>query len=162
MDRINELWVAKVKDYCLKYDIPLDYLSDIINEPKVVPMIRGKAFEISAMLRIREILPSETWFVDKPSMNAQFGFHDIDVRVIHKPTRKIISIECKLAGKGNFRMLPNGDVQIKVKCMRSRTLGAAKVAELSKKMNIDEHLLAIHNDQYLPTDFEKFSYQYPK
>lgn len=150
----NKVWISKVRNYCLKYDIPLTYLADIINEPKVVPMIRGKAFEFSAMLRLQEILSPDIWLVDKPSMNAQFGFHDIDVRVIHKPTRNIISVECKLAGKGNYKSLPNGDTQIKVKCMRSRTLGASKVGELSKKMGIDEQLLSVHNDQYLPTDFE--------
>ena len=38
--------------------------------------------------------------------------------------------------------------------MRSRTLGPAKVRELAPKLGIDEEVLAIHNDQYLPADFD--------
>jgi hypothetical protein len=150
----NLTWIEKIKQYCLKYDIPLSYLAEILNEPKVIPMVRGKAFEFSALLRLQQILPTTEWIVDKPAVNAQFGLHDVDIRVIHKPTRKIIRVECKLAGKGNFRLQKDGSTAIKVKCMRSRTLGTAKVAELSKKIGISEALLSVHNDQYLPTDFD--------
>ena len=38
--------------------------------------------------------------------------------------------------------------------MRSRTLGTAKVKELAPKFGISEKVLAIHNDQYLPADFD--------
>jgi hypothetical protein len=150
----NLTWIEKIKQYCLKYDIPLSYLAEILNEPKVIPMVRGKAFEFSALLRLQQILPTTEWIVDKPAVNAQFGLHDVDIRVIHKPTRKIIRVECKLAGKGNFRLQKDGSAAIKVKCMRFRTLGTAKVAELSKKIGISEALLSVHNDQYLPTDFD--------
>ena len=149
----NKTWIEKVESYCIKYNIPLTYLAEIINEPKVVPMIRGKAFEFSAMLRLQEIL-SPNWLVDKPVMNAQFGFHDMDVRVKHVATGKTIGIECKLAGKDNFKKLKNGTYQIRVKCMRSRTLGDAKVKELAPKIGVDFDLLKIHNDQYVPENFD--------
>jgi hypothetical protein len=148
------LWIERIKSYCEKYNIPLTYLPDIINDPKVIPMIRGKAFEFSAVLRLQNILPESEWTVDKPVMNAQFGLHDMDVRVIHKATQMVIGVECKLSGKGTFRTLKNGDNTIRVKCMRSRTLGENKANDLAAKLNIDNQLLKAHNDQYLPTDFD--------
>ncbi len=87
-------------------------------------------------------------------MNAQIGFHDIDVRVLHKPTKKIVRVECKLAKKGGYRLFTDGHSGIRVKCMRSRTLGPAKVKELAPKFDITEKVLAVHNDQYLPADFD--------
>ena len=41
-----------------------------------------------------------------------------------------------------------------MKCMRSRTLGISKVAALAPKLGISEDVLTIHNDQYLPEDFD--------
>lgn len=149
----DDKWIDKIQQFCLKYDIPLSYLPEIIAEPKVIPMIRGKAFEFSAMLRLQKILPLSDWIVDKPVMNAQFGIHDMDVRVIHKATKKIIGIECKLAGKGTFKDTKDGGYQVKVKCMRSRTLGENKVKELAPKIGVTETLLQVHNDQYIPSDF---------
>lgn len=147
-------WEEKVKACCEKYNIPLPYLAETLYEPKVVPMIRGKAFEFSVMLVLQEILSKDKWQVDKPMMNAQTSFHDVDVRVVHKPTKKIISIECKLSKKGGYRLFPDGHSEIRVKCMRSRTLGTSKVKELAPKLGVSEKALSIHNDQYLPADFD--------
>ena len=151
---MSDMWEQKVEEYCKKYNIPILYLAETLYEPKVVPMIRGKAFEFSVMIVLQKILPQDEWSVDKPIMNAQIGFHDIDVRVTHKPTGKIIRVECKLAKKGGYRLLRDGHSEIRVKCMRSRTLGPAKVKELAPKFDIPEKVLAIHNDQYLPADFD--------
>jgi hypothetical protein len=147
-------WKDKVIEFCNKYNIPLFYLAETMYEPKVVPMIRGKAFEFSAMIILQEILSKDEWEVSKPVMNAQIGFHDIDVRVFHKPTEKVVCVECKLAKKGGYRLFADGHSEIRVKCMRSRTLGPAKVKELAPKFGIKEYVLAIHNDQYLPEDFD--------
>ena len=154
MPNNNEKWIEQVRQFCLNYNIPLEYLSEILSEPKVIPMIRGKAFEFSAMLLLQNILPKSDWVVDKLVMNAQFGFHDMDVRITHKRTQKVIGVECKLAAKGSFQILKNEDAQIKVKCMRSRTLGDSKVKELAPKIGVSEALLKIHNDQYIPSDFD--------
>ncbi len=151
---MSKSWEEKVKEYCEKYNIPVLYLAETLYEPKVVPMIRGKAFEFSVMMVLQEILPKDEWQVDKPMMNAQIGLHDIDVRVLHKPTKKIISVECKLSKKGGYRLFNDGHSEIRIKCMRSRTLGTAKVKELAPKFGVTEKVLAIHNDQYLPTDFD--------
>ncbi|MBI2454437.1 MAG: restriction endonuclease [Parcubacteria group bacterium] len=149
-----KIWEEKVREYCEKYNIPVLYLAETLYEPKVVPMVRGKAFEFSVMMVLQKILPKNEWRVDKPIMNAQTSFHDIDVRVIHKPTKKIIRVECKLAKKGGYRLFADGHSEIRVKCMRSRTLGLAKVKELAPKLEISEKVLAVHNDQYLPGDFD--------
>lgn len=147
-------WEEKVAAYCEKYNIPVLYLAETLYEPKVVPMIRGKAFEFSVMMALQEILPTAEWLVDKPVMNAQTGFHDIDVRVLHKPSNKKIGVECKLAKKGGYRLFSDGHSEIRVKCMRSRTLGPAKVKELAPKLGVSEKVLSVHNDQYLPADFD--------
>lgn len=149
-----EDWKEKVKKYCEKYNIPILYLAETLYEPKVVPMIRGKAFEFSVMMALQKILPQKDWEVKKEVMNAQLGFHDVDVMVVHKPTKKAIHVECKLAKKGGYRLFPDGHSEIRVKCMRSRTLGSSKVKELAPKLGVSEKSLAVHNDQYLPADFD--------
>ncbi len=151
---MNKTWQKKVQEYCEKYNIPVSYLAETMYEPKVVPMIRGKAFEFSVMMALQKILPKNEWEVNKEIMNAQLGFHDVDVRVFHKPTKKVVRVECKLAKKGSYRLFPDGHSEIRVKCMRSRTLGPTKVKELAPKLGVSEKVLAIHNDQYLPSDFD--------
>ncbi|HAH04215.1 TPA: restriction endonuclease [Candidatus Komeilibacteria bacterium] len=147
-------WQQKIKQYCEKYNIPVLYIAETMYEPKVVPMIRGKAFEFSVMITLQKVLQEDEWEVNKPIMNAQIGFHDVDVRIFHKPTKKVLRVECKLAKKGGYRLFPDGHSEIRVKCMRSRTLGPKKVKELAPKFGIEEKVLAIHNDQYLPSDFD--------
>ena len=147
-------WEQKVVEYCEKYNIPILYLANTLYEPKVVPMIRGKAFEFSVMLALQEILPSNEWNVDKQAMNAQIGYHDVDVRVFHKSTGQVVRVECKLAKKGGYRLFADGHSEIRVKCMRSRTLGAAQVKRLAPKFGVTEKVLTVHNDQYLPNDFD--------
>ncbi len=149
----NELY-ENLYAYCQKYDIPIEYLPEILLEPKVIPMIRGKAFEFTVLKALRQILPTDVWLVDKPMVNAQFGLHDTDVRIVHKPTGKIISAECKLVGKGTFKLNKDASVQARVKCMRSRTLGESKIKELAPKLGVSEDLLKVHNDQYVPADFQ--------
>lgn len=147
-------WKRKIIDFCNHYNIPINFLAEILNEPKVVPMIRGKAFEFSAYEKLLEILDKEIWLVEKPTMNAQFGFHDEDVRVTHIETGGVISIECKLAAKGRFRKSRDNSFSIPVKCMRSRTLGDARIAQLAPIIGVTEPVLKVHNDQYVPSDFD--------
>ena len=151
---MNKSWQTKISEYCKKYNIPIFYLAETMYEPKVIPMIRGKAFEFSVMMVLQKTLPKKEWEVKKEIMNAQLGFHDVDVMVIHKPTKRIIRVECKLAKKGSYRSFSDGHSEIRVKCMRSRTLGSSKVKELAPKLGVSEKSLAVHNDQYLPADFD--------
>ncbi len=149
-----ESWVDKIKTYCEKYNIPIEHLYDTINEPKVIPMIRGKAYEFSVAIILEDVLNSKIWEISKPYMNAQTGLHDIDVQVKHLPTQKTISLECKLAAKGRFRKVSNSTYKINIKCMRSRTLGESMVKEAAPKIGVYPPVLAVHNDQYWPNEFD--------
>lgn len=147
-------WQQKITEYCERYNIPILYLADTLYEPKVTPMIRGKAFEYSAIMILRDVLPKNEWKVYKVSVGEEISFHDTDVRLFHKRTGKAIRIECKLAKKEGYRLRADGHSEIFIKCMRSRTLGIAKVKELAPKLGIGEKALAVHNDQYVPADFD--------
>jgi len=147
-------WQKDIEIFCTHYNIPVEYLASTLNEPKVVPMIRGKAFEFSVLKKLKELLPTSKWNVQKNLVNAQLGSHDEDVAIIHKESKTRSSVECKLAGKGRFKKLHNGDFVINVKCMRSRTLGENIVRRLAPQLGITEKLLNIHNDQYRFNDFD--------
>lgn len=147
-------WQQKLEEYCQKYNIPISYLADTLYEPKVVPMIRGKAFEYTVMLALIGILPQNEWKVSKAGIVEEIGFHDTDIRLFHKRTGKVIRLECKLAKKEGYRLFPDGHSEIRVKCMRSRTLGAAKVKEIAPKLGVSEEALSVHNDQYVSADFD--------
>ena len=147
-------WQEKIEEYCNKYNIPLLYLADTLYEPKVIPMIRGKSFEFSVIMTLQGILPKNEWKVYKVSISEELSFHDTDVRTFHKRTGKGIRVECKLAKKEGYSRRADGHSEIYVKCMRSRTLGFAKVKELAPKLGVAEQSLAVHNDQYLSADFD--------
>ena len=142
-------------NFCKEYNIPFNHLGSILADPKVIPMIRGKAFEFSVCDYLKELLDQEKWRVSKPFLNPQFNSHDEDVLVEHVKTGEKISIECKLSAKGGYRYHKTQKTSvIRVKCMRSRTLGVEMAKALAKIRNLDEKSLNIHNDQYLPGDFD--------
>lgn len=149
----QQIWINAIEEYCQTYNIPIKYLAETLKDPKVIPMIRGKAFEFSVILKLESILSNSKSKIEKPFLNPQLGSHDRDVLLTHIRTGKQISIECKLSAKGSFKKTKS-DYQIKVKCMRSRTLGAEQVKRLAIQRGVTEEQLAIHNDQYLPSDFD--------
>ena len=51
--------------YCKKYNIRLEDFFQILNDQKVIPMLRGKAAEYDAVFALRQILPSQVWIVNK-------------------------------------------------------------------------------------------------
>lgn len=148
-----EHWQTNLIAYCERYNIPLFYLAEIIDDPKVIPMIRGKAFEFTVAEKLQGMLEPSVWSITKPQINAQTGLHDIDVQVTHLPTNKTIRLECKLAKKGSCHVDGNYTT-ILVKCMRSRTLGEEMIERLSPKIGIAKDVLRVHNDQYLQRDFD--------
>lgn len=158
----EELWINEIRQYCRSLNISTNDLYKIVTDLKVAPMIRGKAFEFSAYSTFKQILPSDNWTVTKPVMNAQSGNHDIDIMLQHNQTGKIISVECKLAGKGMFNVAKKsqdgfaqkGDYLIKVKCMRSRTTKTPeKVNSLAKKLGVSPEMFIAHSDQYRISNF---------
>ncbi|MHC5595598.1 MAG: hypothetical protein ACYTXC_06470 [Nostoc sp.] len=158
----EEKWINDIRKYCQSLNISINDLYKIVTDLKVSPMIRGKAFEFSTYSRLKQILPGQKWMVTKPMMNAQTGTHDIDIKLEHKDTRKIISIECKLAKKGDFKVLKQnksglgqkGDYLIPVKCMRSRTTKSNdKALAAANKFNVSLDAFITHSDQYRTSSF---------
>ncbi|HDY7979739.1 hypothetical protein [Vibrio vulnificus] len=149
----SEKWIDELKTFCNRYDFNPRYLAESINDPKVIPMIRGKAFEFSAKEALQKVLNVEQYTVTNPRMNAQTGNHDIDVKIADTLNNVNFSIECKLSGKGSFKT--NGTTaSSKVKCMRSRTLGPSEIARRAGNNKVLADTLAIHNDQYQAEDFD--------
>lgn len=149
------MWIEKIQDYCRQYNIPIEYFPELISDPKVVPMIRGKAFEFSVLIALRYLLDSKNWQIEKLNINAQSTIPDEDLTITHIPTGKNFTIECKLSAKEKYDLIPKyGLFKIQVKCMRSRTLGEEKVKTLAPLWGLSESILKVHNDQYLPKDFD--------
>jgi hypothetical protein len=111
--------------YCKKFNIPLEYLFEILEDQKVTPMIRGKAMEYNAYLLLEKILPKTEWGVQKLNLNAQPGLYDEDISVTHRRTGIILKVESKSAVRASIndgrrsRLL--NVPHFKVKCHRSRS-----------------------------------------
>jgi hypothetical protein len=61
----------KLLKYCKKFNIPLRFLFEILEDQKVTPMIRGKVMEYNAFLLLDRILPHATWSIQKLNLNPQ-------------------------------------------------------------------------------------------
>ncbi|MBC6407700.1 MAG: hypothetical protein GDA40_06015 [Rhodobacteraceae bacterium] len=129
-----------IKEYCSTYNIPRENLLDILEDQKVLPMIRGKATEYIGAAVLRRVLDPRDWVVDKLNLNPQAGsLHDEDISVTYRRSGKRLKVETKNAVRGSFTMgtrktpLPH----FKVKCHKSRS-----------------HLKRATNDRYLVGDFD--------
>ncbi len=150
-------WLKKLYKVCSEYNLEIETLADTINDPKVIPMLRGKAFEFTAGNIISQNLPSNRYKASNPRLNAQSTMKDVDIELEDLIAKKKYSIECKLSAKGSFRNSIRGNenlVSMRVKCMRSRTLGEVAAKKKAQDIGIDQNILMIHNDQYIATDFD--------
>lgn len=115
----------RVLNYCEKFNVPLDYLFEILEDQKVTPMIRGKAMEYNAYLLLDSALPKAVWSVQKLNLNAQTGLHDEDISITHRRTGVILKVESKSAVRGSIkdgkRSRKYDIPHFKVKCHRSRS-----------------------------------------
>jgi hypothetical protein len=123
-----------IEGFCQRYSIPLEFFHDIINDQKVLPMLRGKGLEYSAYLAISQELDSNEWTVHKLNSNPQPGSPDKDISVIHRRTGIELGIESKSAVRGSMSSgarakLHKGQPHFKVKCHRSRS--SIKLADTS-------------------------------
>lgn len=114
------------EEYCKKYFIPEEYLWEILDDSKVVPMIRGKATEYSAYLFLDTHLDKHKFSVEKLNLNAQPGAYDEDVSITHRSTGIRMKVEVKNACRGDFSdgkrtKVLKGIPHFKVKCHRSRS-----------------------------------------
>lgn len=146
-------WLEELEGFCKRYNLNIKHLKDILNDPKVIPMIRGKSFEFTVKDYLSNIL-SDKYLVTNPRLNAQTGLNDIDVYIINQETNRAYSIECKLSSKGSFRLNISSNPYLKVKCMRSRTLGREAALQRSKSTKISFDSLMVHNDQYTAKEFD--------
>lgn len=145
--------VARLKDYCEKYDIPLGNIVDVISDLKVIPMIRGKAFEFTAAQLLTNEL-TEEWTVKTPNINPQEGAHEADLIASRLNQAGRIRVECKLAKNDSFRLI-GGHAQLRVKCMRSRTVGHDIVADRkASHYKISSAMIKAHADNYREDDFD--------
>ena len=132
-----------VRDYCRRYNIPLENLVDILEDQKVLPMIRGKATEFVAAAFLRKTLNYREWQVQKLNLNAQGAMSDEDISITFARTGHRFKVESKSAVRGSFRLgTPRTKIKVphfKVKCHRSRSY----IAKASTT-----------NDRYLADDFD--------
>lgn len=132
---------ASIQEYCSTYNIPEENFLDILEDQKVLPMIRGKATEYIGAAVIKMTLNPRDWSVEKLNLNPQTGMSDEDISVTYMRTGRRLKAETKNAVRASF-VLGTSRTRIKsphfkVKCHRSR----------SNKSNI-------HNDRYEAGDFD--------
>lgn len=115
----------KILEYCKKFQIPVEYLFEILEDQKVTPMIRGKAMEYNAYLMLDKILPGHIWSVQKLNLNPQQNTIDEDISITHRRSGIILKVESKSAVRGSFsdgkRARYIKEPHFKVKCHRSRS-----------------------------------------
>ena len=133
----------KIIEYCKIYNVPIEYLFEILEDQKVVPMIRGKATEYNVYKFLENNLSKYTWSIQKLNLNAQNGLHDEDISLTHRKSGIILKVESKNACRGSFsdgiRCRVIKEPHFKVKCHRSRS--NIKLADSS-------------NDRYSVDDFD--------
>ena len=112
-----------IAEYCETYNIPKENLLDILEDQKVIPMIRGKATEYIGAAVLKKALDPRDWVVEKLNLNPQPGQYDEDVSVTFRRTGHRLKAEMKNAVRGSFRMKTRGSPapQFKVKCHKSRS-----------------------------------------
>lgn len=128
-----------IREYCATYNIPQENLLDILEDQKVLPMIRGKATEYIGAVVLRQVLDHRDWSVDKLNLNPQPGANDEDVSITYRRTGKRLKAETKNAVRGSFKLETRSTPapHFAVKCHRSRS-----------------HMGRENNDRYLISDFD--------
>ena len=137
---------SNILTYCKKFNVPLDYLFEILEDQKVTPMIRGKAMEYNMYLKLDSLLPRVTWSVQKLNLNAQTGTSDEDISVTHRRTGVILKVESKSTVRNSFHPGNSRTTikvpHLKVKCHRSRS---NKKLESNDRYSVDAFDVIITN-----------------
>ena len=132
--------------YCSEYYIPVQYLMEILEDQKVLPMIRGKASEYNAYLYLRDNLDPMIWDVQKLNLNAQNDMNDEDVSITHRRTGIRLKMEVKNAVRGSFRDGTRG--------RREQRIGIPYFAVKCHKSRSNTKKLSTTNDRYLLGEFD--------
>lgn len=137
-DDANRLY-ASINEYCESYNIPRENLLDILEDQKVLPMIRGKATEYIGAAALRQTLDQRDWIVEKLNLNPQPGARDEDVRITYRRTGNSLKAETKNAVRGSFTIGTRGikAPHFAVKCHKSRS-----------------NFIKKHNDRYEVGEFD--------
>lgn len=153
--------MKKLEQYCREYQVPMEYLFEILEDQKVVPMIRGKATEYNVYLYLKNHLEADrVWSVEKLNLNAQSGEnYDEDVSITHRKTGIRLKVECKNAVRGSISggTKQHPEPHFKVKCHRSRSNMQKDVA-LNDRYVVGEFDLLVCNTLnaiYLGNTIEK-------
>ena len=113
-----------IKEYCERFNIPVENLMDILEDQKVLPMIRGKATEYIATAVLKKML-GRNWHVQKLNLNAQPGTYDEDISITHSKTGYRLKVEAKSAVRGSFKLgtarMIIKEPHFRVKCHKSRS-----------------------------------------
>lgn len=130
---------ASIREYCDTYNIPRENLLDILEDQKVLPMIRGKATEFIGAAVLKQALDPRDWDVQKLNLNPQPGKYDEDLSITYLRTGDRLKAETKNAVRGKFSL---GTRKTKVphfsvKCHKSRS-----------------NFTKVHNDRYEVGDFD--------
>lgn len=173
-----------VRAYIEEKRIPLDHFIEVIDDSKVIPMLRGKGVEYSAkdaiQMALEQYAPG-TWLVEKKNLNAQPGMPDEDITItnITYPKYPII-VEAKSASLGTLTRGVKTKkagykkvVHYQVKCHRSRVnhtlaleLAEEELAAEKLKNSMEESIPEItpskkgkkkktgHGDRYKIGDFD--------
>jgi len=133
---------AGITEYCRTYNIPRGDLLEILEDQKVLPMIRGKATEYIGTAVLSQTLDPMEWIVNKLNLNPQTrGGFDEDVSIPFRRTGQRFKAETKNAVRGSFKL--RGQIvkapHFSVKCHRSRS-------NLTRQSTT--------NDRYLVGDFD--------
>jgi DNA adenine methylase len=131
----------EIARYCDTYLIPRDRLLDILEDQKVLPMIRGKATEYMAAAFAKKSLNRREWNVEKLNLNPSGTAKDEDIRITFRRTGEQLRAETKNAVRGSFKLGPRCKVTVphfRVKLHKSRSHKGREVT----------------NDQYLADEFD--------
>ena len=91
-----------IREYCNTYNIPQENLLDILEDQKVLPMIRGKATEYIGAVILRQTLDERDWLVEKLNLNPQTNTYDEDISITYRRTGRRLKTETKNAVRGKF------------------------------------------------------------
>ena len=114
---------AGITEYCRTYNIPRENLLDILEDQKVLPMIRGKATEYVGAAFLRQVLEPREWSVEKLNLNPQAGITDEDVSITFRRNGVRLKAETKNAVRGSLRLRSRrrATPYFNVKCHKSRS-----------------------------------------
>lgn len=128
-----------ITEYCETYNIPRENLLDILEDQKVLPMIRGKATEYIGAVVLKQKLDPRDWDVQKLNLNPQPGEYDEDISITFKRTGDRLKAETKNAVRGKFSLgtRRTRTPHFSVKCHKSRS-----------------NFTQVHNDRYVVGDFD--------